>query len=144
MEPFLKHVLAVVLKQVLELIGSEIPISARNDRKDLTISQVNNKYLRKSLMAHLADRQVVHHLLEKENSFQVWGQEERDPGSKALILNRLNRFTQLNAVMPKGLMQQSSEDHKLLDTPQLCPLQSCSSNEGELQDFALEVKLTME
>lgn len=60
--------------------------------KDLIISQVNNKYLRMSLSAHLYDRLVVHNLLEKENSFQVEGQEERDPGSKPLILNGLNRF----------------------------------------------------
>lgn len=122
--------LAVALKQMLQPIGSEIPLSARNDMKDLIISQVNNKCCRKSLTAHLADRLVVHNLLEKESSFQIWGQEERDPGSKALILNRLNRSTQLNAVTPKGLMQQSSEDHKLFYTPQLCPLQSCCSNEG--------------
>lgn len=128
---------------MLWLIGSEIPISARNDMKDLIISQVNSKYLRKSFTACLAARLVVHNLLEKENSLPVWGQEERDRDSKAAILNGMNRFTQLNAGMPKGLMQ-SSKDHKLLQTPQLCPLQSCSSNEGELQDFTLRVKLTTE
>lgn len=129
---------------MLWLIGSEIPISVRNDMKDLIISQVNSKYLRKPFTPCLADRLVVHNLLEKENGLQVWGQEERDWGSKAAILNGMNRFTQLNAGMPKGLMQQSPKDHKLLQTPQLCPLQSCSSNEGELQDFALRVKLTTE
>lgn len=38
---------------------------------DLIVSQVNNKYLRMSLSAHLADRLVVHNLLENKNSFQV-------------------------------------------------------------------------
>lgn len=122
-------------------MGSETPLSARSDMKDLIIAQVNNKYLRMSLTAHLAGRLVVHNVLEKENSFQVEGQGERDPGPKPLILNRLNRFMQPNAVTPEGLTQQSSKDQKLLHTAQLCPLQSCSSNEGELQDFALRVKL---
>lgn len=51
--------------------------------KDLIISQVNNKYLRMSLTAHSAGRLVVHNLLEKENSFQVEAQGERDPGGRA-------------------------------------------------------------
>lgn len=37
---------------------------------------------------------------------------------------------QLNAETPGGLMRQSSEDHKLPYAPQLCPPQSCRSNEG--------------
>lgn len=52
-------------------MGSEFPLSARSDMKDLIVSQVNNKYLRMSLSAHLADRLVVHNLLENKNSFQV-------------------------------------------------------------------------
>lgn len=83
----------------------------------------------------------VHNLLGKETSFQVEGQKETDPGSKPLIWNGLNRFMQPNAVTSEGLTQQSSKDQKLLHTAQLCPLQSCSSNEGELQDFVLRVKL---
>lgn len=63
---------------MLWLIGSEIPISVRNDMKDLIISQVNSKYLRKPFTPCLADRLVVHNLLEKENGLQVWGQEEID------------------------------------------------------------------
>lgn len=117
------------------------PLCKEWHMKDLIISQVNNQYLRMSLTAHLADRLVVHNLLEKDNSFQVEGQEERDRGSKPLILNGLNRFMQPNAVTLKGLTQQSSTDQKLVHSAQLCPLQSCSSNEGELQDFALSVKL---
>lgn len=51
---------------------------------------------------------------------------------------------QLNAVTPERLTQQTSEGHKLFCAPWLCPLKSCSSNEGELQDFALGAKLTPE
>lgn len=105
--------------------------------KDLVISQVNNKYLRLSLTAQVADRLVVHNLPVKENSIQVEGQEERDPGPKPLMLKGLNRFMQPNAVTPRGPREQSSKEQKLVHTAQLCPLQSYSSNEGQLQDFAL-------